>query len=91
MNRDDAKQHFANRLADLIAEMGGPNNLWAEWYGLSYAAIRDLVQARVLPSRAMVLLMTAIESDPQFMRDVAKAAKDDLAILGSVRGAGGPQ
>lgn len=86
MNRVDARYHFAGKLADLLAETGGPNNLWAERHGLTYAAVRDLVQARVLPSRAMVILMTAIELEPDFMRDVAKAAKGDLAILDQVRG-----
>lgn len=86
MTRDEACDHFAGKLSDLIAEMGGPNNLWAEWYGLSYAAIRDLIQARVLPSRAMIVLMAAIESDPDFMRDVARAARDDIAILDRARG-----
>lgn len=33
----------------------------------------------MLPSRAVVVLMKAIEMDREFMRQVAKAAKDDLA------------
>lgn len=84
MTREEAKLHFANKLAAL-RDKNWPNNLWAERYGLSYGAIRDLAQARVLPSRAMVLLMTAIEYEPEFMQDVARAARDDLAILDQVR------
>ena len=80
---DQARRYFANRLAGIA---GNPHNYFAEKYGLSYGAVRDQIQARVLPSRAMVVLMQAIENDPRWMWDIAKAAKDDLAILDSLRG-----
>ena len=78
-----ARTHFA-RLLDRIADR--PLNYFAEKYGLSYGAVLDLVQGRVLPSRAMVVLLHAIEADPDWMWDVAKAAEDDLALLDEVRG-----
>ncbi len=58
-----------------------PRGCFAEWYGLKERALQDLEQGRVLPSRALVVLLTAIEKDPCWMRDVAKAAKDRLALL----------
>jgi hypothetical protein len=36
----------------------------------------------------MVLLLHAIEAEPELMQDVAKAAKDDIALLDRFRGCG---
>lgn len=85
--RAAAAAHFA-RLLDRVAVR--PLNYFAECYGLSYGAVLDLVQARVLPSRAMVILLHAIDADSAWMREVAKGAKDDLAMLDVIRGKGGP-
>lgn len=86
IDRQEATQHFAAFL-DGVAER--PLNYFAEIYGLSYGAVLDLVQGRVLPSRAMVVLLHAIEADPTWMRDVAKDAHADLAVLDVLRGKGG--
>jgi hypothetical protein len=85
-SRAVACRHFSEYL-DRIAQR--PMNHFAEVYGLSYGAVLDLIQGRVLPSRAMVILMHAIEADPMWIRDVVKDAKADLAILDAVRGKGG--
>lgn len=77
-----AKRHFANLLDRVAAR---PLNYFAETYGLSYGAVLDLIQGRVLPSRAMVVLLHAIAADPDWMRDVMKDAKGDLAFLDGVR------
>jgi len=77
-----AKEFFAWR-ARLVVEH--PHNYWAEKHGLSYGAVRDLVQGRVLPSRAMVVLLLAIECEPEFMQAVARLAKDELNLLDAAR------
>jgi hypothetical protein len=82
MNRDEALAYFAGRL-DAVACR--PLNWFAEKYGLTYGSVLDQVQGRVLPSRAMVVLLHAIENDPDWMHDVAKDAAGDLAILDSLR------
>ena len=74
---------FARRFSRL--RNGYPQSGWAERYGVSTGAVQDLEQGRVLPSRAMVVLMQAIEMDPRFMQDVVKAAADQLAMLDEVR------
>ena len=86
MNIHEARAYFANKLAVLA---GNPHSYFAMKYGLSYGAVRDQIQGRVLPSRAMVVLMHAIETDPRWMVDIAKSAKDDLALLDALRGKGG--
>ncbi len=83
IDRQEATQHFS-ALLDGLAER--PLNYFAELYGLSYGAVLDLVQGRVLPSRAMVVLLHAISLDPMWMRDVAKSAHGDLKILDTLRG-----
>lgn len=83
---DEARAYFAVKLARIA---GNPHNYFAEKYGLSYGAVRDQIQGRVLPSRAMVVLMHAIETDPRWMLDIAKSAKDDLAVLDVMRGKSG--
>lgn len=69
---------FARRFSQLRG--GWPQKYWAKWFGLSYAAVKDMAQGRVNPSRAVVLLITAIELSPGFMQDVAKLAKVDLVV-----------
>ena len=70
---------FARRFSRLRG--GCPQKYWARRFGLSYAAVKDMEQGRVNPSRAVVLLITAIELSPGFMQDVVKLAKADLAAL----------
>lgn len=70
---------FARRFSQLRG--GCPQRYWAKRFGLSYAAVKDMEQGRVNPSRAVVLLITAIELSPGFMQDVVKLAKTDLAAL----------
>ena len=86
MTIEEARAYFASKLAVLS---GNPHSYFAMKYGLSYGAVRDQIQGRVLPSRAMVILMHAIETDPRWMIDVAKSAKQDLALLDALRGKGG--
>jgi hypothetical protein len=86
MTTDEARAYFASKLAEIA---GNPHSYFAKKYGLSYGAVRDQIQGRVLPSRAMVVLLHAIETDPRWMIDVAKSAKHDLALLDALRGKGG--
>jgi hypothetical protein len=58
-----------------------PRECFTDAYGLKLRAIQDLEQARSLPSRSLVVLLTAIEMDPDWMKQVAKAAKERLALL----------
>lgn len=44
---------------------------FARRFGLTLGSIKDLEQGRVQPSRAMVLLVAAIEADPKAMANVA--------------------
>lgn len=84
MTQDPAslRRYFAGRLSALRR---GPQASWAKRYGLTAAAVRDLEQGRVLPSRAMVVLMHAIQMQPEFMQRAAIEAADDLAALDAVR------
>ena len=70
---------FARRFSAI--RRGCPQKDWAKRYGLSHGAVKDMEQGRVNPSRAMVLILKAIEMSPGFMHDVARAARDDLAEL----------
>lgn len=70
---------FARRFSQLRG--GCPQKYWAKRFGLSYAAVKDMEQGRVNPSRAVVLLITAIELSPGFMQDVVKLALADLLAL----------
>jgi hypothetical protein len=47
--------------------------------------MQDLEQARSLPSRAVIVLLKAVEMDPDWMRQVAKAAKPELEALEQLR------
>lgn len=48
---------------------------FAARFGLSVGAVKDQEQSRVAPSRAMKVLVAAIEMDPEFMaRAAAEAA-----------------
>lgn len=81
--RADLRRTFGNWHSAL--RRGCPQAYWARRFGLSAGAVRDLEQARVLPSRAMVVLMQAIEMDRDFMGKAAKAAADRLADLDRMR------
>lgn len=70
---------FATRVRRLRGNY--PRNYWAEKFGLNHRALQDLEQGRVNPSRAVVMLITAIECDPDFMREIAREAKADLTGL----------
>lgn len=70
---------FARRFSAI--RRGCPQKAWARRFGLSHGAVKDMEQGRVHPSRAMVLVLKAIEMSPGFMQDVARAARDDLAAL----------
>lgn len=58
-----------------------PRNYFESLYGMKERALQDLEQGRCLPSRSMVLLLTAIQMDPEFMQEVAKEAKHRLGML----------
>ncbi len=49
---------------------------FAERYGLTFGAVKDQEQARHKPSRAMRVLVAAIELDPALMERAAKIAKE---------------
>ena len=70
---------FARRFSRLRG--GCPQKYWAKRFGLSYAAVKDMEQGRVNPSRAVVLLITAIELSPGFVQDVVRLAQADLLAL----------
>jgi len=70
---------FARRFSAI--RRGRSQKGWAKRFGLSHGAVKDMEQGRVNPSRAMVLVLKAIEMSPGFMEDVARAARDDLAEL----------
>jgi len=81
-----AQAHFANwcrRLRD-----GRGREWWAKSYGLNGRSIQDLEQARSMPSRALVVLLKAIELHPSLMQDIAKLATDELALLDDAQRAG---
>lgn len=49
---------------------------FAARFGLTFGAVKDQEQSRAAPSRAMRVLVAAIEMDPDFMaRAAAEAAK----------------
>jgi hypothetical protein len=73
------RRAFAKRVTAM--RRGYPQSYWAKRIGLTYGALRDLEQARVDPSRAMVLLINAMEMSPGFMEDVVRRAKADLAAF----------
>lgn len=62
-----------------------PRSYFAPLYGLDERAIQDLEQGRSLPSRALVVLLKAIELDPLFMREVVRDARDEFAALKEAR------
>lgn len=49
---------------------------FAARYGLSFGTVRDQEQARHKPSKAMRVLVAAIEMDPKLMERAAKAAAE---------------
>jgi hypothetical protein len=62
-----------------------PRSYFAPLYGLDERAIQDLEQSRSLPSRALVVLLKAVELDPLFMREVARKARSELTALEEAR------
>lgn len=49
---------------------------FAERFGLTLGAVKDQEQNRHAPSRAMRVLVAAIEMDPALIQRAAKVAKD---------------
>lgn len=49
---------------------------FAERYGLTFGAVKDQEQARCRPSKAMRVLVAAIELDPKLMERAAKIARE---------------
>ena len=49
---------------------------FADRFGISAGAVRDAEQGRVSPSRAMRVMLVAIEMDPEFMEQAALVAMD---------------
>lgn len=62
-----------------------PRSYFAPLYGLNERAVQDLEQGRSLPSRALVVLLKAVELDPLFMREVAREARAELTALDEAR------
>jgi len=79
----NAKYHFARWCRSIRGHY--PRNYFGTVHGLNDRTLQDLEQARSLPSRSLVVLLKAIEIDSDFMRHVAKEAKDDLALLDALR------
>ena len=77
------KQQFADWCRKLRGNY--PRSYFAPLYGLNERAIQDLEQGRSLPSRALIVLLKAIELDALFMREVARDAKAELAALNEER------
>ncbi|KQM98741.1 hypothetical protein ASE78_05810 [Sphingomonas sp. Leaf25] len=49
---------------------------FAERFGLSFGSVKDQEQARHKPSKAMRVLVAAIDLDPEFMAKAAKVAAE---------------
>lgn len=49
---------------------------FAERYGLTVSALKDQERMRYRPSRALKVMMAAIELDPAFMQRAADLAKE---------------
>lgn len=81
--RVDCMNYFAKRCRSI--RRYSPRSYFGPVHGLRDRTVQDLEQARSLPSRAMVVLLKAIELDSDFMRHVAKEAKRDLALLDTLR------
>jgi hypothetical protein len=62
-----------------------PRSYFGPVHGLNDRTVQDLEQGRSLPSRSLVVLLKAIEIDSDFMRYVAKEAKEDLEMLDQAR------
>lgn len=82
----DAREGFGDWMRRVRGD--GPRSWFAPLYGLTVSSVQDLEQGRVLPSRAMVVLLTAIENDPLFMREIAREARENLELLEQARAAG---
>jgi transcriptional regulator with XRE-family HTH domain len=83
MSQVDVRRHFGGFCQAL--RKGYPQAHFAKQYGLTAGAVQDLEQARVLPSRAVVVLLHAIRMQPEFMQRAAKEAAEDLELLAELR------
>lgn len=71
---DFGKSGFARHLFRLrFRSLRLSQRAFAERFGLSYSVVRDAEQGAT-PSRALRLIVAAIERDPAFMQAAAKAA-----------------
>ena len=74
---DFGKVGFARDLFRLrFRQLGLDQETFADRFGLSYGMVRDQEQARHSPSKALKVLVAAIEMDPLFMAKAAQAAED---------------
>lgn len=63
---------FAQRLHDLrFHTLGIAQGEFADRFGLTFGAVKDLEQGRTQPTRATLLLVAAIERDPDMMAAIA--------------------
>ena len=84
---DMTKREYRHRFAGLCRSLrrGYPQADFAKQYGLSTGAVQDLEQGRVVPSRAVIVLLHAIRMQPEFIQRAAKEAAGDLALLDEMR------
>ena len=79
---DFGKTGFARRMLRLrFRQLRLKQADFAERFGLTWGAVKDLEQGRTKPTRAMVLLIAAIEREPALMAKVAEAERDALAAV----------
>lgn len=72
---------FARRLFRLrFRTLRLSQSAFADRFGLSFGSIKDLEQGRVQPSRAVLLLVAAIETDPTLMARVADGEREGLMM-----------
>jgi hypothetical protein len=77
------KYHFARWCRSVRGN--SPRSYFGPVHGLNDRTVQDLEQARHLPSRSLIVLLKAIEIDPDFMRYVAREARGELAMLDEAR------
>jgi putative transcriptional regulator len=79
-------EDFATRVQRLRASLKDARGHWrgvsqaefAARFGLSVGAVRDAEQGRVLPSRALRVLLTVFELDPQLAEKAALLTNDRM-------------
>lgn len=70
---------FARRLHDLrFHTLGIAQRKFADRFGLTFGAVKDLEQGRTQPTRTMQLLVAAIERDPEMMGAIAEQERRRL-------------